>query len=96
MGEGLFCYAEKNAKMDLHKNNDEKTYTDKAVEAYKNEYKVFLNILWDYMDYWEKWSENSGKGPYVDPDKVASNGKRINPQFYLDLSMFLKANKKVN
>ena len=82
------CYAGKNVRMNL-RNNDEGT------EAYKDEYRLFLSILWDYIEYWGKWSENSGWGPYEDPDAYdSSKGMRINPKFYLDLCDFLKIRAK--
>lgn len=79
MEDDLFCYAGKNAKMNLREKD------------YRREYLLFLNILWDYIDYWEKWSGSSGWGPYEDPDSIMVSGNRINPKFYLDLSDFLNA-----
>ena len=85
----LFCYAGKNAKINLR------------TMDYKGEYFSFLSILWDYMDDWGKWNGSSGTGPYVDPDKLdpaKNNKERINPQFYLDLRDFLnhKNHNRIN
>ena len=77
----LFCYAGKDVRMNL--------CNDEDIKAYKDQYTLFLNILWDYACYWEKWSESSGWGPYEDPDLLYSKNRRINPKFYSDLCDFL-------
>lgn len=86
MNNELICYAKKNVKMNLC---DE----SKETKAFKEEYKLFLNILWDHMECRKKWSGSSGWGPYEDPDSLAGN-KRINTKFYSDLCDFLNYSRK--
>lgn len=84
---GLYCYAGAGKNDKMYLGNDEDT------NDYIKEYRLFLKILWDYIDDWRKWGGSSGWGPYEDPDRLAGN-KRINPKFYSDLCVFLNAKVK--
>ncbi|MCH5166985.1 MAG: hypothetical protein J1F35_03745 [Erysipelotrichales bacterium] len=80
--EDLYCYVEKNGKMNLGKENKKKDFKEK--------YKSFLCYLWESInvDGPQKYCKDSDQGPYVDPD--SKDGKRrINPNFYTDLCAFL-------
>ncbi len=86
MNKILYTYAKKNTKMNLASENE--------IKEFKEEYRKFLNTLWNALEKNEiKYTKKPKRGPYFDPDSF-SGKKRGNKLFYEDLCEFLNSKSK--
>ncbi len=83
MDKVLYSYAKKNTKINLYDENE--------TEEFKEEYRKFLNTLWeDIKNNKKNYKKNPNRGIYFDPDSFAGKN-RGNPLFYEDLCKFLNS-----